>query len=284
MPIVPVFDPDTGASGGPAAGGGGGGGGAMEWVELGRTDMTGLDAASYTTVGVYTANKGGVPFVDFQISRTGSTGFTCTVDADGILIDGPTSTQGTIQLGISDTETVSRTGAGVLTLADWNEPVALQLQVDAITTSGVAGNGSVYGIASNRNLPITSGTMHGARLDNDGTFMDLDARVYRGGASDQTWEANYLDATTGPWSGLLTVIIHYGQIAELWFNEGNTAFVEPRTEATGPALAGGSVPTGVYIPAYSTAGIGLAVVKTSSGTATVRIKGWRWLRWQEVTP
>jgi hypothetical protein len=283
MPIVPVFDPDTGASGGPAAGGGGGGG-AMEWVELGRTDMTGLDAASYTAVGVYTANKGGVPFVDFQISRTGSTGFTCTVDADGILIDGPTSTQGTIQLGISDTETVSRTGAGVLTLADWNEPVALQMQVDAITTSGVAGNGCIYGIASNRNLPTTSGTMHGARLDNDGTFMDLDARVYRGGASDQTWEANYLDATTGPWSGLLTVIIHYGQIAELWFNEGNTAFVEPRTEATGPALAGGSVPTGVYIPAYSTAGIGLAVVKTSSGTATVRIKGWRWLRWQEVTP
>jgi len=283
MPVVPVFDPDTGASGGPAAGGGGGGG-AMEWVELGRTDMTGLDAASYTAVGVYTANKGGVPFVDFQISRTGSTGFTCTVDADGILIDGPTSTQGTIQLGISDTETVSRTGAGVLTLADWNEPVALQMQVDAITTSGVAGNGCIYGIASNRNLPTTSGTMHGARLDNDGTFMDLDARVYRGGASDQTWEANYLDATTGPWSGLLTVIIHYGQIAELWFNEGNTAFVEPRTEATGPALAGGSVPTGVYIPAYSTAGIGLAVVKTSSGTATVRIKGWRWLRWQEVTP
>lgn len=39
MPIVPCFDPTTGASGGPQGGGGGGGGGALTWQQIMAVDF-----------------------------------------------------------------------------------------------------------------------------------------------------------------------------------------------------------------------------------------------------
>ena len=255
--------------------------GTPTWNVLGTVDLTGLDSASYTSTGIYTADKGGVPYRTFQISRTGAVGFTCTVDSDGILLDGPTSTQGTAQIGIIDTEIVSRTSSSLLTESDWDAPIALQMLLDGVNTSGLAGNGSIAGVCSNQNLPATSGVMQGIRMYSDGTYIDHYARVYRGGTSEIIWLPDYVDNTTGPWSLLLTIIIHYGNIAELRFEWGATSYSTPGTETDGPGQAGGSVSSGDgYLFAYSTIGACIMVQKNSSGTASLRLKGYRFLRYE----
>lgn len=251
---------------------------APAWNLLTDVDLTGLDTLNISAVGTYTLTKSGSAFKTIQISRTGSTGATNTADTNGVTLDGPTSVAGTYQAAIDETTAVSLTGATTLVAADLAQPLALQIRCTVLESSGVNGNGAAVGVASNTGTPITSTIFQGIRLDSDGTNYDLDARVYRGSATDAPWVAN-ID-TLGPKEALVTVILHYGNIAELWVDWGSSAYVTPRSENTGPAQAGGNVSSGPgFISSYNKFVTALAVIKSTSGTFKVTVAGYRIYRY-----
>lgn len=173
MPIVPVFDPDTGASGGPAAGGGGGG--AMTAVLLVNLDLTGLDSASLS-LGSNTLTKGGAPFVDVNYGRSSNPGGTATAGASGITITGdPAATGGVSYVEIDWSALISgwdeawlETGYGVI--------VELVGVVGGHTSSSdniVLEAGQLLGTGDGLRLYYATGTTHSlwARRDSSDALV-----------------------------------------------------------------------------------------------------------------
>lgn len=232
MPIIPVFDPDTGASGGPITGGGGGGG-APAWATVADLDFTGLDsqAMAGSTATVFNLAKGGAPFADVTAS-TNATSYDFSAGTSGIVYN-TMGGLGTATIAIDLTDALSKAGAGPLGWDDWNEPVAIQLLVKNVTW-GANIQDVIAGFGEQLNNPAVNTLSFAWRGTTDTVDADWKVRRYSGSSSENQVITNQTYST----SYLLTIIVHAGLITEQWVQPGATAVADDPRQGTGPYSAG----------------------------------------------
>jgi hypothetical protein len=174
MPIVPAFNPDTGASGGPSPGGTTG---TIGWKVVANYDLTTVDTAAATTgtTGSINLTVGGAPF----LSLTG-------IDGTGTGSMTPTNGQGLVF-------SVNTTGQrSILFDPDWaalgvSNVFRRIFAVEAQGTMGtMATNAAGHIMMSSVASASTVNSNVGSRFTWNGTVYSINARTYHSGATNDT--------------------------------------------------------------------------------------------------
>ena len=174
MPIIPFFDPATGASGGPTNSGGGG---TIGWKVVADYDLTTVDTAAATTgtTGSINLTVGGAPF----ISLTG-------IDGIGTGSLTPTNGQGLVF-------SVNSTGQrSILFDPDWtalgvSDVFRRIFAVEAQVAIGNLSNGAAgYIMMASAGSSSSTNSNISSRCTFNGTVYSINARTYHSGAVNDT--------------------------------------------------------------------------------------------------
>lgn len=227
MPITPCFDPDTGASGGPASsggGGGGGGGGDVGWVTKLSLDLTGASSSGPHTTGTTTVDATGGN-IDMTADRTGNSGNVTITAGTGAVV---TAVGGSGAMsGFFDLK-AALTGYDIEYIRFY--PIVVDVTVTAINFDD---DGSIA------NISLT---------DSKTAWNDGDARaweLYRANATDETRRVRGAGGTTvigtqrtQVQQRVISLVMTSGQVVTLADTDGSTAPVNPHT-ASPLYVAGG---------------------------------------------
>ncbi len=228
MPITPCFDPDTGASGGPASSGGGGGGGGGVWTELVDLDFTTIATASALGVGSHTLSVSGKSVgVDWSV-HSGGNG-TCTpTNGTGLVFDGGSDTSSGNTLSLL----VSPLFASFSVEDVRKHQYAVHVVITSLTYPS-AGNSLIFvGLNKGSNTTHNSGDarMFYAEDNNDGTNEKIRVRKNTSSSAIQATSAIKT-------SRVITLILTSGEVVEVQDTSGTTP-PTPAPGAAGTIMAG----------------------------------------------
>ena len=226
MPIVPCFDPDTGASGGPSSGGGPAPGpGAHEWVP----ELT-LDLETATPVAQVTASGSnqtvshvmGAVTLDANFKAWSSNNATYEVTANGGELAGQNAASSTSTLAYKLTPLLASLGY------EWlcKYPVAVQVLVKNWQQAH-ADDGIYFGI-NNNTYTHNSGKFRGIYTYQDSVDPAVEKRFIRNTGSN-TATTDGVSNTNGQ-GRLLTLILHGGDFVEVQEVNNVSAFAAPSTD------------------------------------------------------
>jgi hypothetical protein len=211
MPIVPAFDPDTGASGGPSTsgggGGGGGGGGTPESELLATWDFRTADAGALSGSGNITKNSGADVVVAYNVFvQSGSPTATTDITAAGLRVN---------RSGANSVSGIALALSGVFALCDSaRDTLLIRAHFASVVNSTMVNNQNVNVSLSNSSSSISSTPTRGLFLNNT-TVSNLAIRVreYDGGATTVT-ERNY--GASWPTSGTALLELSGSRVFAGW--------------------------------------------------------------------
>ena len=224
MPIVPFFNPDTGASGGAGGGGGGGGGSTPGWDST-YIGLTGLDVATLPNGATTSVTRAAVPILSVKVVNYNSNNGVVSAGAAGIAIAGG-SANGSLSIGFD------LAALFVLTLpADVLNDVAVSLHLDSLGDWTGGTDGWEAGIMADSSANFSTGTGFSARGDFDAVGQD---RLVSTNNSTSSWVANEA-VPSGPWT--VTMLLRGAQIAEAFYALSAGQPTEATLNAGGRVLA-----------------------------------------------
>lgn len=166
MPIIPFFDPSTGASGGPSSGGS-----TIQWATAATYDFRNCTTSSRVTTGTVTSG-GSLP--NWTLGTDSGTGFGATpTNGVGIVLDNASTGRGFIHF----TPDYASLGLDFLSPT----PMVITMQVSGAVLGGSAFLTYQLGNASN---PNGSGSGAGGRIINSGGTRNGNARSNSSGTSE----------------------------------------------------------------------------------------------------
>ena len=170
MPIIPFFDPATGASGGPTNSGGGG---TIGWKVVADYDLTSVDTAAATTgtTGSIALTVGGAPFVTLTGIDGIGTGSLTPTNGQGLVFAVTTTGQRSI---LFDPDW---TALGVPDVFRRIFAVEAQVSVGSLV-NGAAG----YIMMASTGSSATTNSNIASRCTYNGTVYSINARTYHSGA------------------------------------------------------------------------------------------------------
>lgn len=167
MPIVPAFNPDTGASGGvptPTPGG-------ASWVTVADLDFTGLDVQDLTppdaNLVTATVTKGGVPYATLYVDYSGlGLAYTVSAGAAGIRAEWVSGTSNYLTIVVDFAALIGKTAP--MSAADIRGLYAIQYKCDNLVWPGANSERLHAGIASANINGISNGDSMWLSLGDNG--------------------------------------------------------------------------------------------------------------------
>jgi hypothetical protein len=174
MPIVPAFNPDTGASGGPSPGGTTG---TIGWKVVANYDLTTIDTAAATTgtTGSINLTVGGAAFLTLTGIDGSGTGSITPTNGSGLVFAVTTTGQRSIlldpdwtALGVSDV---------------FRRIFAVEAQG---SIGGLATNAACHFMMTSTASASTTNSNVGSRFTYNGTVYSINARTYHSASTNDT--------------------------------------------------------------------------------------------------
>ena len=234
-------------------GSGGGGGGGASWEDVEDVDCTTVTNSGPHTSGVQSFVFTDYPAVSVTASRVSpNTGNIEAVNGTGIVVTGVGN--GSMRAGVLLTDILTAYTRPYALLG----PIAVHVVYD-VTYTATSGNGPIIG--SNSTVSHNSGRFRGYRGN------------YSGGSELQQSRSNTSDSTfntagTPNTSGVVTTILHAGEIVELMWTSGSTPPTPDPGAATTYMVGGGSVANRATTVGYDP----LYEVITATLACTVTVK------------
>ena len=214
MSIVPAFDANTGASGGPASGGGGGGGSGGTWTTLKDLNLTDITTVSAITSGSSTLQfDSSSDTLAVTVTRvSGANGDVTPTKGSGILMNGGTGS-GTVTISMDIDALLSS-----YTRADVSSYVyAVHLVVTGVTYPSAGASQIFTGLNKGNNTTHNGGEARGWYFKDNNDATNEDVRV-----RSNTSNSSVLATTAIKTSRVLTYILLGGAIVEVMDTSGTT--------------------------------------------------------------
>lgn len=206
MPIVPCFNPDTGASGGVPAPSPGGG----SWVVVGELDFTGLDTQDLTppdtSLQTVPVTKGGVTYATLYIDYSGPLTYTISAGAAGIRAEWVASTSNYLTIVVDFASLIGKVAP--MSAADLRGLYAIQYLFADLVWPGANSERLHAGIASANTNGIANGDSMWLSLGDNGLGGSI-VGLYCGSDVNE-----YTNAGLQPAACMMEQVLANGQMAD----------------------------------------------------------------------